>query len=43
MGKKITILAVAFAIFAFIQPAYAQQAEKVYRVGNLSKRTGFSV
>jgi putative ABC transport system substrate-binding protein len=35
MGKKFTILAIAFAIVAFTQPAYAQQAEKVYRIGYL--------
>ncbi len=35
MGKKITILAVAFAIFAFAQPAYAQQTGKPARVGTL--------
>ncbi len=35
MGKKITILVIAFAIVAFTQPAYAQQAEKVYRIGTL--------
>jgi putative ABC transport system substrate-binding protein len=35
MGKKITIIAVAFAIFAFSQPAYAQQAGKPARVGTL--------
>ncbi|MEE8606379.1 MAG: ABC transporter substrate-binding protein [Nitrospiraceae bacterium] len=36
MGKKITILAIAFAIIAFTQPAYAQQAGKVYRIGYLA-------
>ena len=36
MGKKITILAIAFAIVAFTLPAYAQQAEKVYRIGFLT-------
>ncbi len=38
MGKKITILAITFAILAFTQPAYAQQAGKVYRIGYLSVR-----
>ncbi len=33
MGKKITILAILFAALAFTQPAYAQQAGKVPRVG----------
>ena len=36
MGKKITILAVSIAILAFSQPAYAQQAGKVYRIGYLT-------
>ncbi len=35
MGKKITILAIAFAVVAFTEPTYAQQSEKVYRVGYL--------
>ena len=35
MGKKITILAVAFAILAFSQPTYAQNAGKVWRIGTL--------
>ncbi len=35
MGKKISVLTIAFAVLAFTQPAYAQQAEKVYRVGYL--------
>ncbi|MEE8308113.1 MAG: ABC transporter substrate-binding protein [Gammaproteobacteria bacterium] len=37
MGKKITILAIAFAIVAFTQPTYAQQVGKVYRIGFLSR------
>ena len=36
MGKKITILAITFAIVAFTQPAYAQQTGKVYRIGFLT-------
>ena len=35
MGKKITILAITFAILAFAQPAYAQQTGKVWRIGTL--------
>ena len=35
MGKKITILAITFAILAFIQPAYAQQVGKKWRIGTL--------
>ena len=33
MDGEISVLIIAFAIMAFIQPAYAKQAEKVYRVG----------
>ena len=33
MGKKIAILAITFAMVAFAQPVYAQQAGKVPRVG----------
>ena len=33
MHKKITILAILFAVLAFTQPAYAQQTGKVPRVG----------
>jgi putative ABC transport system substrate-binding protein len=36
MNKKLSVLAVAFAIVALTQPAYAQQAEKVRRIGFLS-------
>ncbi len=36
MGKKITILAIVFAILAFTHPAYAQQAGTVYRIGFLT-------
>ncbi len=36
MNKKIAFLAIAFAIVAFTQPAYAQQAGKVYRIGFLT-------
>ena len=39
MGKKITILAIAFAIVAFTQPAYTQQAGKVYRIGVIRSGT----
>ncbi len=39
MGKKITILAIAFAVLAFTQPAHAQQAEKPARIGFLSRTT----
>ena len=35
MGKKITILAMTFAVLAFTQPAYAQQAGKPARIGTL--------
>ncbi len=35
MGKKITILTIAFAIVAFSQPTYAQQAGKPARIGTL--------
>ena len=35
MHKTITVLAVVFAIFAFTQPAYAQQAGKPARIGTL--------
>ena len=35
MNKKITILAVAFALLAFAQPVYAQQPKKVPRIGIL--------
>ncbi len=35
MGKKSTVLSIAFAIVAFAQPALAQQGGKVYRVGVL--------
>ena len=35
MDKKLSVLAVAFAILAFTQPAYAQQAGKVPRIGYL--------
>ena len=35
MGKKITILAITFAILAFTQPATAQQAGKVPQIGYL--------
>ena len=36
MGKKITILAIAFAVLAFTQPAYAQKAGTVHKIGFLS-------
>jgi putative ABC transport system substrate-binding protein len=36
MGKKTTILAMAFAILAFAQPSYAQQAGKKWQIGTLS-------
>ncbi len=39
MGKKIAILIIAVAILAFTQPAYAQKAGKVYRIGYLSVRS----
>ncbi len=35
MDKKLSVLAVAFAILAFTQPAYAQQAGKVPQIGYL--------
>ncbi|MCZ6448561.1 MAG: hypothetical protein O6831_10015 [Alphaproteobacteria bacterium] len=35
MGKKITILAITFAILVFTQPAYAQNGGKVPRIGIL--------
>lgn len=35
MNKKITFLTVAFAILAFVQPVYAQQPNKVPRIGIL--------
>ncbi len=35
MGKKITILAITFAIVAFTQPSYAQQGGKIHRIGYL--------
>ena len=35
MGKKITILTIAFAILAITQPAYAQDKGKVWRIGTL--------
>ncbi len=38
MGNKIAILAVAFAIVALSQPAYAQQAKEMPLVGVLQKR-----
>ena len=36
MGKKITILAITFAILAFIQPAAAQKAGTVFKIGFLT-------
>jgi len=36
MGKKTTILATAFTVLAFTQPAYAQEPGKVPRIGYLS-------
>ncbi len=36
MDKKITILAILCSILAFIQPAYAQRAGKVHRIGFLT-------
>ncbi len=35
MDKKLSVLAVAFAILAFTQPAHAQQAGKMHRIGYL--------
>ncbi|MCZ6449081.1 MAG: ABC transporter substrate-binding protein [Alphaproteobacteria bacterium] len=35
MGKKITILAIAFAIVGLTQPAYPQKPGKVWRIGTL--------
>lgn len=35
MQKKISVIAVAFVIGIFVQPAYAQQAKKVHRIGTL--------
>ena len=35
MGKKISILALTFAVLSFTQPAYAQQAGKLPRIGIL--------
>ncbi|MCZ6447063.1 MAG: ABC transporter substrate-binding protein [Alphaproteobacteria bacterium] len=35
MGKKITIIAITFAVLAVTQPAYAQQSGKVWRIGTL--------
>ena len=49
MDKKLSVLAVAFAIGAFTQPTYAQQPGKIHRIGFLSVRpadlekTNFSV
>ena len=37
MGNRFTILAITFAIVAFTQPAYAQQAKEVPLVGVLQK------
>ncbi len=35
MHKAISVFAVAFAVFVFTQPVYAQQAGKLYRIGTL--------
>ncbi len=35
MDKKITIIAITFAVLAVTQPAYAQQSGKVWRIGTL--------
>ncbi len=35
MIKKLSVLAITFAILAFTQPAYAQQKGKVWRIGTL--------
>jgi len=37
MGKMITILAIAFAIVALSQPAYAQKAKKTPQIGLISR------
>ena len=43
MHKTITVFAVVFALMALTPTVRAQQAEKVYRVGYLSKRTSSGV
>ena len=35
MGKTVAVLTISLAIFAFTQPAHAQQGEKLARIGIL--------